>query len=680
MNRTRLFIIPLLLSFTLSNAKLDKAFEALSIHNYFEAKRIFEKLKDKEKVAASFGLSQMYSIEKNHFHNVDSAEFYINRALFHFEIIDEKEELRLKNWSIDSLQLCRSKMRIGELVYANELDKSNIESLMEFKDRFPNFSVEMAVQSEIHKVAFQKAVNEGSLLALSRFMADFPDAIEKNKAKEIYDRIQFEQQTASGSEKELVKFIRDHPSSPYLSNTQNKLFALYAQIDRPEYFKKFIELYPENPNRDKAIQAMVEFELYDFNIRNLDSLVSRLPELQDHKYVAKYRSHFNQLHEQNVNEEGPYFERYKEGINLIEEEGKFVFMRFDGQKISNIEFDDAFDFKNGLAVVEREGDYGLIDRRGKVILPFIYEEIGEYADSLIMAYDRKSYAFYNRYGELKLDCPFVPVGDFNANRLIVKDAGAYGMIDKKGRLLIEPQYEWLEIPDEKGEQRFKSEGKYGLRNGLDSILFSPEYNFISTSDAGIRLIEKEGKIAYYRDTLMSEWFDAHSRPESFFSEDFVKVLKKGNWGLMNRAFEIVFPFQNDEIVKIGYGKFALRSKNKMRFLDLKNSKRRGRLFDEIRGTRGDLLIARKKDFHILIDENDNVVFEKDSTMIIGLGTYYRIENINGQFGLLNSKGESIADVNHTKIEFMEGLRYKFYEADKRYILDYSKGEKTLLSD
>ena len=74
--RILLFIL-LLICFKSHADKLEKGFEKLKVFDYFAAKEYFEKTLEDEPAAAAYGLSKIYSIEKNPFYNTDLARKYI---------------------------------------------------------------------------------------------------------------------------------------------------------------------------------------------------------------------------------------------------------------------------------------------------------------------------------------------------------------------------------------------------------------------------------------------------------------------------------------------------------------------------------------------------------------------------------------------------------------------------
>jgi hypothetical protein len=89
--RRRFFLFILLILCQNAYAdKLEKGFERLKAFDYFAAKEYFEKTLDDEPAAAAFGLSSIFSFEKNPFYNVDSARKYILISDSTFKLVKDK--------------------------------------------------------------------------------------------------------------------------------------------------------------------------------------------------------------------------------------------------------------------------------------------------------------------------------------------------------------------------------------------------------------------------------------------------------------------------------------------------------------------------------------------------------------------------------------------------------------
>ncbi|MGN1409806.1 MAG: WG repeat-containing protein [Eubacteriales bacterium] len=80
-------------------------------------------------------------------------------------------------------------------------------------------------------------------------------------------------------------------------------------------------------------------------------------------------------------------EGYSEGVILLSKDGKYGFMRAEGEWIAQPIYTSATPFIGGLAVLETDdGRYGMIDRDGNIVLPFTYDSISQNSSGLIAAY------------------------------------------------------------------------------------------------------------------------------------------------------------------------------------------------------------------------------------------------------------------------------------------------------
>ena len=73
--------------FAVYASNVDKAFVALKVYNYFEAKRLFEKAIKKEPAIATYGLSSIYGRLDNPFSNMDTAYKYVLIADDAFQVL-----------------------------------------------------------------------------------------------------------------------------------------------------------------------------------------------------------------------------------------------------------------------------------------------------------------------------------------------------------------------------------------------------------------------------------------------------------------------------------------------------------------------------------------------------------------------------------------------------------------
>jgi len=679
MKRFVLIATLLSLSFAPSKKKLDKAFEALAIYDYFKAKNLFEKTLEKEPVASAYGLGKIYYEERNHFFHLDSSEKYLNYAINYFKIVNEKDRLKLTRWNVDSMQLAIAKDDLANKIFSRYLDRKNQASVESFLNRFPDFSDRKEVIDLRNNLAFAKAKNDGSLFALRSFMDNYPNAKEVSKAQELYDRIQFEQNTSAGTEEDLVKFINEHPESPYLRHSQDKLYDIYQSKDRFEDYQLFMQTYPENPNFMDAAEQLIELALYDFNLESLVKLTSKFPRIKSLNKYQKYVQFFHQLNEETRFRKGELYENTEEGFRTVFLEEKVNFINPLFEEVSNEYFEDALGFSQGLCVVFNEGKYGLIDRRGKFILPIIYDEIGEFSSGLIMGYRGEEYLYFDKYGEERLSIDVLPVGDFKDSFLLIKDGEGYGMIDREKNYILEPNFEWLEHFNKDSIARFRINGKYGLINVKRDTLINPDFDFISLPNEGIRFLEKEGELQFLNDTKFSDTFDVHDRKSSQFRNGYSVVSIKTKFGIIDSNFNEVLPLKYSEIRNLGNGHFSIKEKNKFKYFNAQTAKIGKTTYSELRSGNKQHLIFKNQDFVGLIDRFENVIFKKEKSNLNVMGSYFTIENEEGKFGLLDQMGLEIIKTEFERIEKLSINSFKLKKEAKTIIYNTETREEILLN-
>ena len=667
----KLGILIFAFAFSINQGKLDQAFEALSIFDYFKAKSLFEKLLDKQTCAASYGLSKVYYEERNHFFNLDSAEKFINQSILHYAVLDEKSREKLLRWKIDSLELARHKNALAHKLYSKYLNKNSAEDLQDFIVRFSDYDSLTNVIRNRNLAAFNEAIASSTLFDLKKFMDQYPDAEQFSEAKALYDKIQFEQNTALGTEQELSKFIDEHPESPYIKAAEDALFDLYLQKDSLIEYFEFIDKYPLNSNVKNAYSNAIELGLYKFKDKSLLDLRNTFPAIAENEKYKEYLNYFRKLARQEYLKEGELL-TYNEGFNAFLDNGKTGFTNFSGDTIVAAIYDDALGFKQGLCVVEKFGKYGLIDRRSKIILETSYEEIGEYSSDLIMAYDGDSYKYFNNRGEEVFEIDMQPAGDFMGDYLLVKDGGSFGMINKQKDFIFEPDFEWLEYPDANGECRFKLNQNYGLINLNHDTILDPVWNYISSRVNEFRILEIESSYRYFGKDSISDAYDQFNRKEAYFLDGYAVIHKDGKFGVIDTSFNIILPIKYNLIGNIGKGSFKIKDRNKVRFFNVKNKKPGNRFYDDLALANDSLIRISNGDYNALMDFNEELVFEQDSIKISSLGKFFLIKGTNDKYGLINSRGDDLTNIAFDEIIHLRQFEYRLVQNSISTIVDFSK--------
>jgi len=112
--------------------KLDKAFEALRIYDYFKAKHLFEKSLQKETAAAAYGLSVIYSRNDNPFYNIDTAYVYVRKSQKSFEPLALKEKQEIEKYKVTEASIRELKDAIHLKAFNSYKQKNTVEAYNQF--------------------------------------------------------------------------------------------------------------------------------------------------------------------------------------------------------------------------------------------------------------------------------------------------------------------------------------------------------------------------------------------------------------------------------------------------------------------------------------------------------------------------------------------------------------------
>ena len=155
---------------SLSAGKLDKAFEALQVYNYFKAKALFEKSYKKD--TAGYGLSIIFLRQDNPFHEPYSAYKYVLTAEKSFARLDEKKKAKLFALGVDSMEIREQKEKVSLLFFEKSKRANNSVALNTFIKDHPWFKDMDEAIAFRNRVAYREATNENTWQSLQAFFTD----------------------------------------------------------------------------------------------------------------------------------------------------------------------------------------------------------------------------------------------------------------------------------------------------------------------------------------------------------------------------------------------------------------------------------------------------------------------------------------------------------------------------
>lgn len=615
--------------------KIDKAFAALEIKDYFKAKNLFEQSLKADNGIANFGLAILYSRENNPFHEKDSAYNYCLNSEKAFLITDSKTKLKYAtyNWTesgIDSLK------RLISSQFYHEIKKSDsLVCLNNFVRKHPWASEYSQVKNKRDSIAFFSAVQKNTSSAYLKFLINYPETRYDSLAVENYYNAEFDEYTGKGKLEEYVGFIQNYPGSPMKRTAEDKIFEIVTAPYTEVAFKKFLTEYPENHNVDRAWSEYYQLYIRDYSKQKIQEYMNNYPEannlnnakndleLFDVSYLPAIK--YDQMGYMGVNGQliiqpvYDYVTDFVDGIALVQVNGKIGGINKRNNLVIPIEYSSASYLGNGLFLVEQNELYGIVDRNNRSVLSVEYEEVGEISNGLIYCSKKGKYGFVDLDGNQLIEMKYTNAFDFVDSLAIVESSNGVGVINRNGDFIIEPNFQELICLNE-GVYRYKQDSLYGMLNHEGDTISSASWNFIGSFRDGfsvvnrndsLMIIDLNGEIivrgyvsfpnfqnltenysgnivmwhegeGFGRITTDGTWYSSFKYEEIINSKNGFIGRLKGKYGFVKNPNQKTVPFEYDEIQFMNDSLLLIRSENKFGVINIHGDILVPAEFDEVR--------------------------------------------------------------------------------------------------
>jgi hypothetical protein len=624
--------------------RLEKAFEALSIYNYFKAKELFYKSLEKDCVAASYGLSVIYARDDNPFTQIDSAHKFINIAERNWPGLEEKIRNEYAEVGVDSVAISNQSYRVDSVAFEKVKSRNEIQVWDDYIKNYDRPAFRQRAISLRNEMIFRKISEVNTAAAYFDFMDSYPEAEQFEEAEKLYDLRNYEEQTAEGTPRAYQLFIDSFPGSPYRPNAEEWIYNETTASGKVDDYMHFIESYPDNPFVELAWRRIYAAEVKELNAENIAAFTLSYP---DYPFMEELRDEFELAVTRFypitdgekwgfIDDDGKvaipvvydWVESFSNGIAMVGKDDDVIYIGKEGKQISDKRFTDGFSFNKGFAVVEKDDFFGIINRLGEYVAEPVYDDIGENSEGLFYAMKDGNYGFINESGEVVIDLNYSDALDFRLGLAVVADSsGKKGLINKEGEAVTSFNYDWIEsFSSIELPVRFRKDGLFGLlsRGGLE--LTDTLYTALGEFSEGLALAASEDRYGFLNtkaDTVVD--FSYTYKPEALTNSKFVnghaKVFQKDKVGIIDSTEAKVFPAIFED-VGIFQGKLIpVKKRGKWGYSDL------------------DVNLAIPYQF----DFADNF---KDSLAIAGK---------EGRFGVIDTLGKVRVPFLFTGIEWMDTL-------------------------
>jgi hypothetical protein len=661
MRKIQIFIYFLLVTITLQSCKVNRAYKALEVYNYFKAKKLFEPRVDNNIVAAPFGLSLIYGRKDNPFYNLDSAYKFVYRADSNYSKLSERKLQKLNKLGIDSLRIHRWKDSIDVKQFEQVVKANKLELAIDYIEKHPSsIRMELAVRLR-DSLAFNKAGNENTSKAFKHFLSNYPNAEEAYQAQNRYDNLLYQEQTASNQLDDYRAFVNSYPDSPYLREAQDSVYRKATANRNIEVYYQFIQQNPDNPNVNEAWRNLYKLYMIDYSLERIAEFRIDYPDypfvddlMMDIELASKQFlpikvdslwGFIDTLGALMIKAEYNSVEPYQEGLALVVQAGKVGFINKSGEEVIPIIYDDAESFESSLTIVSKADVYGIIDRTNKVVLPLKYEYVGRFNDGLAIVANDTAYGYVNQSGEVVIPITLDYAGDFSQGLAIIEQQGKKGVINTQGRLVVPIEYNWLEPFQSNGLARAKKDSLYGLIDRQAAVVLPFKYDAIGEFSEGLALVANEEQYGYVNDSaqwIIESKFDFRRDALNWgkFDYSYAKYMLKEKFGIIDTSGHRVFPaiFEN------------IGSYNDSSLIAIKKRGKWGFTNQDL-----NLIIPYQYDFA--------------ETFVHGVAKV----KLNGLWGLINKEGDWLVKAEYDNIQIYR-FGYLLKKADKMGMLDFSLEE------
>jgi len=118
----------------------------------------------------------------------------------------------------------------------------------------------------------------------------------------------------------------------------------------------------------------------------------------------------------------------------------YGFINKDGKWVIKPNLDDVTMFKDGIAIIQKDGKFHFVDTLGKIKTTVKYDNAINISEGFALVHNASTWFYINRIGKKICDLEFENAETFSEGRAAIEINGKWGFIDTSGKIVIEPQY------------------------------------------------------------------------------------------------------------------------------------------------------------------------------------------------------------------------------------------------
>ena len=547
--------------------KLQNGFAALNAGDYVLAEKQLKKcfLKAKYRVAAAFGLSEIFLAADNGNRKTDSADFYLRFSEALYNSIQSKTfRHRIQLLGVRPYKIATLRSEIYEQAWNESKKENSIASWNHFIQRYPLSPQLNAAVEKRNSLAWSEAKGKFNFESFAEFMERYPDAAQTAEAKSLFELLFYKSKTADSSWQSFQSFARDFPGSPYAAASKENFWKIFFdETNQQHSIKAYVQFLREAGACRFASQA--EDSVYSIatisnTVASLEEFIISYPE-NHHKNDAWLRLYKIKCAELNSDSINAFAYRYP----------SFPFsglINVDKESLSK----KLFVFGNDSTL------YGYINEAHDTIIPAKFTTAGPFQNGLALAQlcDTCLFGYINVHGDFSIPPQFGAAGDFHGATAVVAegscaDSCLYGYINRFGEWMHAPEFLFADTLKENRFLVHASGSGYGFLDANARWIIQPVFDDAFSFSEGLAAVKKDSLFGFISSTASVKISFRFANARSF-SEGFApaKDTATGKWGYINNLgnwmippkFIDAYPFRNGN-AKVLVEKFIDKKKKQM---------------------------------------------------------------------------------------------------------------------
>ncbi|MEO6301826.1 MAG: WG repeat-containing protein [Bacteroidia bacterium] len=654
-------LLVLILFFGISKikaSKVESGFKALSIYDYFKAKKIFTG-SDKQDPYASFGLALIYSRNDNPFFNIDSASKYATLSYNFFQKKHEKKEFF--NFKIDSLHIMQLVDTIAGKDFQRVKKENTFVAYTNFLNR--NYLANKNIINEAIYLRDEIEYNETVAMNDSKqtlgFVVLHPQSAFVQEALLLIDRQIFDESTKDNTAASYISFIKTYPKNILLNSAYEKLFSIYRDRSDVNGLEAFVNDYSKAPQTLEAWKLLFALTVKSFSSSELEKFLEEHPafplknsilkELELNNlvlYPYEKDDLFGFIDSSAKTLIQPQFDAvtiFSEGLSVVNKNDSVFYINKENTNPFNQYFADGYMFNNGIAPVKHGSKWCFINRQGQIISA-VYDEINELSNNCYTVKLNGKYGALNNFGQVIIEPKFEEMGDFKNDFAYYRQEGKSGFVSKDG-YVHKPEFDWLSDFDADKMAVVKKGNSYGIINSIGKTILETKYDQILKANNGIFIVVLNNMYGFYSANacfISAVTYDfAKEKPADFYTNGQVfKLVKKGQQALTDANGRVSIDFgAYDEINFASNGLIRVKKKNKFGYVDRKLNLAIPYKYTKADDFKDSCAIVQLKDKISLINIQGKEVFSSIAEIQKISRHYFLVHSESEQ--LINNKGEVV---------------------------------------